>query len=277
MTQNRRFKKRVRARIAKTGESYAAACRHLRRSNQEDANMAENEFQTIINHDFGYRLAIPVGWRDVGPHIYNSVFEIARYLRNEPRIADGIVNLFWDLPGASSRQLAESGDCAVFDLNRACLEKEGVTDISISEVTIGNRPATRLDHAYRLGDIDNWASRSYFMAVRNTFICLNMGTSSIEANSMLYDDIAASFHVVDEVASVLLVRDDKTPDTFIVDVLEHTFDYSHDKALQRLVLIKAQHECVVALVDASKAANIVDAVNAQSHSAGYSLRCRVAN
>lgn len=239
--------------------------------------MAENEFQTIINHDFGYRLAIPVGWRDVGPHIYNSVFEIARYLRNEPRIADGIVNLFWDLPGASSRQLAESGDCAVFDLNRACLEKEGVTDISISEVTIGNRPATRLDHAYRLGDIDNWASRSYFMAVRNTFICLNMGTSSIEANSMLYDDIAASFHVVDEVASVLLVRDDKTPDTFIVDVLEHTFDYSHDKALQRLVLIKAQHECVVALVDASKAANIVDAVNAQSHSAGYSLRCRVAN
>lgn len=277
MTQNRRFKRRVRARIAKTGESYTTAARRLRKSRKEEATMAENEFQTVINHDFGYSLKIPTGWRDLGPHIYNSVFEIARYLRHEPRVHDGIVNLFWDLPGESTRQLAETGECSVFDLNRACLEEEGVKDISISEVTIGGRAATRLIHAYKLGDIENWASRSYFMSVRNTFICLNMGTSDVDADRELYDEIADSFEVLDSVASIVLVRDDKTPDPFITGILEETFDYEHKKAVQRLVRIKAQRESVVALVDAARAAVIVEAVNAQSHSAGHGLRCRIAD
>lgn len=277
MTQNRRFKKRVRARIAKTGESYSTACGHLRKSNQEDDTMAENAFQTVINHDFGYSLRLPVGRRDVGPHIYNSVFEVARYLRNEPKIHDGIVNLFWDLPGESTRQLAETGEKSVFDLNRTCLEKEGVKDISIDEVTIGGRPATRLDHAYKLGDIDNWASRSYFMAVRNTFICLNMGTSDVDADRRLYDEIADSFKVIDDVASIVLARDADTPDDFITGLLEDTFAYQSNKAMQRLVRIKAQRESVVALVDAAKARGIVDTVNEKSRAAGYGLQCRIAD
>ena len=128
MTRNRRLKRRVRARIAKTGESYTTAMRHLRKHSPEEIRMADNAFQTIINHDFGFSLRIPSGWRDVGPDIYNSVYEVARYLRHAPRIHDGIVNIFWDVgPAESTRALAETGDCSVFDLNRECLEKEGIT------------------------------------------------------------------------------------------------------------------------------------------------------
>ena len=98
MTQDRRCKKRVRARIAKTGESYTVAYQSLRKLMTEEESMVD-KLKTVTNHDFGFSLQIPGGWRDVGPDIYNSAFEVARYLRTAGRIQDGIVNIFWDIPG----------------------------------------------------------------------------------------------------------------------------------------------------------------------------------
>lgn len=276
MTQDRRFKKRVRARMVKTGESYSAASHHLRKRRTEEPSMAENEFQSITNPDFGYTLKIPTGWRNVGPDIYNSVYEVARYLRTNDRLHDGIVNLFWDIPGDSPRQAAETGDCSVFDLNRDCLLKEGIEDISIEDVTIASRSATRLDHAYKLGDIENWASRSYFLSVRNTLICLNMGTSNVEADTALYDRIADSFHVIENAVGIVMVRDGETPGDFITGLLQTAFNYRQQWARQRVVQMNAQRESVIALVDADDAAGVVESVNEQCRQAGYALTCRVA-
>jgi len=241
--------------------------------------MADNDFHTVTNHDFGYSLSLPSTWRDVGPDIYNSVFEVARYLRNQPHLHDGIVNVFWDIPGSSPRAAAERGTPDVFDLSRESLEREGVTDISISGTKVGDRDAVRLDHAYHLRhkdiDVENWASRSYFMTVRGTLVCLNMGTGSIDDDRERYDRIAGSFSVIENAASIVVARDHDVPDDFLAELLESTFDYRRDRARQRVVRIKAQGESVVALVEAANAPAIVESVTRQSAAAGYALNCRI--
>jgi ATP-dependent Clp protease adapter protein ClpS len=274
MTHDRRFKKRVRARIAETGESYTVAYQHLRHLSSEETSMSENKFQKITNHDFGYSLQIPSGWRDVGPFIYNSAFEVARYLKKDDDLHEGIVNIFWGFPGKSTRWLAETGDASVFDLSQAGLEKEGIKKTSISETHIGNRPATRLNWESNTGD---WSTRCYFMAVRDTFICLNMGSREPTRDCQLFDEIANSFDAIEDTAGIVFVRDDKTPASFVTNLLEEVFDYRHDQATQRLVRINAQRESVVALVPKVEASQIVSALNERSKAAGYSLTCRTAN
>ena len=280
MTQDRRFKKRVRARIAKTGESYSTAYQHLRKLSSEETTMAENEFQTITNHDFGYTLRIPSDWRDVGPFIYNSAFEIARYVKTADNIHDGIVNIFWGFPGKSTRSLAETGvPSSEFNYSQASLEREGIKKTSVSETHIGDCPATRLDWEadvnYRTTNF--WSTRCYFMAVRDTFMCLNMGSPDPTRDRELYDEIANSFDVIENCVGIVFVRDDETPASFVTGLLEKAFDYRHDQATQRLVRINEQRESVVALVNASEADAVVQTLNEQSKDAGYSLTCRVAS
>jgi ATP-dependent Clp protease adapter protein ClpS len=207
----------------------------------------------------------------VGPDIYNSAYEVSRYLRTSGKIHDGIVNVFWDIPGESLQSLVEVGDF----LSVESLRTEGVTDISVSNLEIGGRKAIRLDHVYKLGDIDDWASRSYFMQIRRNFVCLNMGTSDRASDCALYDQIANSFNAIEDSVGIVLVRDDETPATFVVEVLEMTFRYPHRKALQRSVRMNTQHESVVALVEEGDAPRIIESVAEQSRKAGYGLTARV--
>ena len=243
MTQDRRFKKRVRVRMAKTGESYSAAYQFLRNSTMEETSMTD-EFNTVTNHDFGYSLQLPTSWRVVGPDIYNSAFEISRYLRTSGKIHDGIVNVFWDVPGESLQSLVDVGAPPIFDLSAKSLRSEGVTDISVSNLEIGGREAIRLDHAYKLGDIEDWASRSYFMRIRGKFVILNMGTSDRASDRALYDQIASSFNAIEDSVGIVLVRDEDTPGAFVAEVLEMTFQYPHRKALQRSIRMNTQRESV---------------------------------
>lgn len=106
MTQNRRLKKRVRDRVAKTGESYSTALRHLR-GTLEKQRMNASQFQTFTNHDFGYSLAVPDDWRSVGPVLQNSVYEVGRYLRNTDHLHSGGALVFWGESGDSAMALAE--------------------------------------------------------------------------------------------------------------------------------------------------------------------------
>lgn len=162
------------------------------------------------------------------------------------------------------------------DLNRDSLRQAGVKEISLTDTELAGRPAVRLDHAYPLGDIEHWASRSYFMTVRDTLVCLNMGTSDVAADRDLYDRIASSFRAIEDAVGIVLVRERETPDEFLVDLMASVFDYPRNRARQRLVQIKAQGESVVALVEAARADEIVQLVGKRSERAGVALGCRVA-
>jgi ATP-dependent Clp protease adapter protein ClpS len=276
MTHDRRFKKRVRARIARTGESYTVAYQILRQQPSEEVAMTDHKVQIINNHDFGYTIEVPSTWRDAGPDIYNSAFEIARYLRNAPAIHDGIVNIFWGLPGESRQSAAQTGDPKVFDLNRDCLEKEGVT-ATLKEVQLSGRSATRLDHAYKFGTIEHWASRSYFMEIRGAIVCLNMGTSDVNKDGPIFDWIAASFTPLENATGIILIHDGATPASIVSQLLVDKFGYTERRATQRLVKMTTQKESVVALVDSDQALQLAKSINKASLKNGYSLSCRVAN
>ncbi len=145
---------------------------------------------------------------------------------------------------------------------------------------IGDCPATRLDWEadvnYRTTNF--WSTRCYFMAVRDTFMCLNMGSPDpTRDRELYYDEIANSFDVIENCVGIVFVRDDETPASFVTGLLEEAFDYRHDQATQRLVRINAQRESVVALVDASEADVVVQTLNERSKAAGHSLTCRVAS
>ncbi|MEM7366552.1 MAG: ATP-dependent Clp protease adaptor ClpS [Pseudomonadota bacterium] len=179
------------------------------------------------------------------------------------------------MPGESRRRAAETGDPEVFDLNRDCLVAEGVKDIDLSETQVGERLATRLDNAYPLGSIDHWASRSYFMEIRGSIVCLNMGSPDVEADRALYDRIADSFVVIESPASIVMAHDGQTPSDFVVDVLVDVIGYVPRRATQRAVRLNTQRELVVALVDEAVAPSVVEQVNERSRQSGYSLTCRM--
>jgi len=184
-----------------------------------------------------------------------AVFEVARYLRNAPVIHDGIVNVFWGLPTDSRQSAANTGDSDVFDLNKACLAKEGVT-ATVREVMLGSRPATRLDHAYKLGDIEHWASRSYFMEIRGAVICLNMGTSDVLKDGPMFDWIAESFKPIENITGIILIHDGQTPAAVVSQLLVDNFDYTPRKATQRLVKMTTQSTKILYRTDILLAAEL---------------------
>ncbi|MEM7366412.1 MAG: ATP-dependent Clp protease adaptor ClpS [Pseudomonadota bacterium] len=270
MTHDRRFKKRVRARIAKTGESYTTAFRHLRTS--EESRMTEiNELKPLVEHDFGYSLLIPSSWRSYAADIYNSPLEVARYMRDGPDVAPGIVNVFWNTPGESPRAIAEKQKEY---LENAEIEGQTFKEFAVDDMKIDGRAVTRLYSRSKLGTIENWVSRSHFMAVRGVHICLNMATPNDEADATLYERIAESFSVIERATAIVLEHDGETPVDFVSDLLVEHFSYRSDQATQRMVRINAQRESVVSLVDASQAETIVAEINGKIAEAGHSLRCR---
>ena len=275
MTQNRRFKKRVRTRMAQTGESYSAAYLALRNLNLEETPMTE-PFQLVTNQDFGFSIDLPSSWRDVGPDIYNSAFEVAPYLRKSGNIHAGIVNIFWDLQGQSTlRSLVDVGDTELFDLSVKGLTEEGIPEISTMDTELDGRETIRLDWAQPLGEIEDWASRSYFTKVRGKFICLNMGTSDRHGDAALFDHIASSFRVIEETVGIVLVRDASTPSSFVAEVLGSQFKYSKRKALQQSIRMNTQNESVVALVDHQDADQVIQSIAKLSQETGIRLSARI--
>src|SRR5437764_6559830 len=76
MTANKNFKRRVRDRARRTGESYTAALRHLR---QLDVKEPTVQWQRIEKTDFGYAISVPAGWTERPPDLKNSPLETARF------------------------------------------------------------------------------------------------------------------------------------------------------------------------------------------------------
>ncbi|WP_345367114.1 hypothetical protein [Actinoallomurus liliacearum] len=82
MTANKHFKRRVRERARRTGESYTAALRHLRRSEAKEHAV---QWQRIEKPDFGYVVHVPHDWQEREPNLANSPWETARFVDPQDR------------------------------------------------------------------------------------------------------------------------------------------------------------------------------------------------
>ncbi len=185
MTANKHFKRRVRERARRTGESYTAALRHLQRSDAEERAM---QWQRIEKPDFGYAVQVPEGWEERPPNLKNSPTETARFgdpldRRHHLVVHRGFLRLALT-PVAVAEQVRDR------------LESVGFGDFRIAEARVAGRDGARLDCAHHdAGRV--WAVREYFAIRDGVRFVLACGTSVPEEDDAVFEAVAARFELLD--------------------------------------------------------------------------------
>jgi hypothetical protein len=184
MTADKNFKRLVRERARRTGESYTAALSHLRRIASRESSM---QWQRVEKPEYGYAVHIPAGWEEREPNLKNSPFETARYV--EPGDRRHMVGVFKPFHRAG-RTAAEMADGA-----RSALEQSGYLEFTVAEATLGGVPAVRLECVRRdAGRV--WAVREVFAVQGETELCLGFGTAVPDEDDPLFEAIAGRFEIL---------------------------------------------------------------------------------
>jgi hypothetical protein len=185
MTANKHFKRRVRERARRTGESYTAALRHLRRLDAQERLM---QWQRIEKPDFGYAVHVPGDWAERPPNLKNSPWETARFHQPDDRRHSVIVFRSPLRRGRDAAQVAEQAQTA--------LEHSGFTDFAITETEVAGHPGALLECArHDAGRV--WAVREYFVTRGDVGFCVGCGTAVPEEDGALFTEIAERFEVFD--------------------------------------------------------------------------------
>jgi hypothetical protein len=184
MTANKHFKRRVRERARRTGESYTAALRHLR---QIDARETPMQWQRIEKPDFGYAVHVPDDWDERPPNLKNSPWETARFSQRTDRRHSCVV---FRSPNRRARDVTEIAEHA-----QSSLEGAGFTDFQITEAQLAGREASLLECAlHDAGRV--WAVREYFVSHEDIHFCLAFGSSVPEEDAALFTEIAGRFEIL---------------------------------------------------------------------------------
>ncbi|MCA1693994.1 MAG: hypothetical protein LC749_04250, partial [Actinobacteria bacterium] len=187
MTQNKDFKRLVRERTLKTGESYAAAFHQLRSTTDAGPPDDPIVWRRIERAEYGYAIQIPEGWDEFPPNLRNSPWEVARYGEKGDRRRGVVVFRNPEKPGFDARDVAEAA--------RERLEAFGFGNFSLQDTMLGDMPAARLDFDRRdAGRI--WAVRQYFVALEAVYLNFSPGTSTPEDDGALFDAMAERFEVL---------------------------------------------------------------------------------
>jgi hypothetical protein len=185
MTANKHFKRRVRERARRTGESYTAALRHLRRIDSREQSM---QWQRIEKPDFGYAVHVPQDWDERLPDLKNSPWETARFGQPTDRRHSVIV---FRRPTRLGRGAAEVAEVA-----QSSLETLGFVDFQIIDAQVAGRTGVRLDCTkYDAGRV--WAVREFFVVQDDVNFCLGCGSSVPEEDDPLFTNMAERFEVLD--------------------------------------------------------------------------------
>lgn len=185
MTANKNVKRRVRERARRTGESYTAALRHLRRIEAREHLMS---WERIEKPEFGYAVHVPQNWYERPPDLKNSPWETARF--HDRADARHCVIVFRQpiRPGRGAAEIAEAVQPA--------LEGAGFGDFQLTDLHIAGRPGVRLDCA-RHDAARIWAVRDYLVVQRDVSFCLGCGTSVPEEDDPLFATMAERLELLD--------------------------------------------------------------------------------
>jgi hypothetical protein len=183
MTANKHFKRRVRERARRTGESYTAALRHLRRDNAKEFLM---QWQRVEKPDFGYAVHIPQGWDERPPDLKNSPWETARFGDQADRRHTVIV--FRHPTAHSPAEVAERA--------RTTLEARGFADFEVTDTEVAGRPGARLDCAKQdAGRV--WAVREYFVSHGDVVFCLGCGSAVPDEDHEMFTAMAETLELME--------------------------------------------------------------------------------
>ncbi|MEV0403254.1 hypothetical protein [Actinoallomurus sp. NPDC050550] len=185
MTANKNFKRRVRERARRTGESYTAALRHLRRLEIRERSV---HWQRVEKSDFGYAVHVPQSWEEREPNLKNSPWETARFVDPDDRRHSLIVFRQPVRPGRSATEIAEGA--------RQSLAGVGFVDFEISDVTVAGRAGARLNCA-RHDAGRTWAVREYFVVRDGVAFCLGCGSSVPGEDDPLFGVLAERLELLE--------------------------------------------------------------------------------
>jgi hypothetical protein len=185
MTANKHFKRRVRERAARTGESYTAALRHLR---HVDAWERIVQWQRVEKPEFGYAVHVPHGWEETLPNLKNSPWETARFREPADRRHSLIVFRGMPRPDWTAMRFAEAV--------HASLESIGFVDFTLTEVRFCGRDGALLACVKRDAGRE-WAVREYFAVRDGVPFTLGCGSAVPEEDDPLFAAAADRFELLD--------------------------------------------------------------------------------
>lgn len=186
MTAGKRFKRLVRARSSRTGESYSAALRHFRPLIAEDEIMPGFDLRRIEKPHLGFAVHIPEDWREEPPNLSNSPHEVARFYRRG-EITRGII-VFRD-PRPRNMSPAD-----VRAETRQVLDSAGYRSFVSGDCMVAGRKGARLDFAGPL-NMPPWTTREYFVHFESVAFCFALGTTLAEGDAGLFDAIASGLEI----------------------------------------------------------------------------------
>ena len=162
MTARKRFKRLVRARSSRTGESYSSALRHFRALTVEDETVPNFNLQRIERPHLGFAVSVPPEWAEEPPDLNNSPHEVLRFAQRGEDFRRIIV--FRD-PSPGGRDAAGARNHAW-----EVLAAGGYRNFVASESAVAGRPGARLD--FDLGEGPRrWAVREYFVMANGVGWC----------------------------------------------------------------------------------------------------------
>ena len=136
MTARKRFKRLVRTRMVKTGESYVTALRYFRDRSKETAAMSYPELEKVLKADLGLTLRIPTAWAEKPPELRNSLNEVVRFREDSASWACCLVFRNPNPDDKTTRQVAEGAKKSL---------QANFQNFAFQEVTFADRKATRLE------------------------------------------------------------------------------------------------------------------------------------
>lgn len=179
MTARKRFKQRVRARAAKTGEPYTVARRHLEVRPDKEPTMPET--MTITNTLHGFALQLPEGWREVPPDITASHWQVATFRDEAGRLTAGLL-----LTPAQGRSIAD-----IAEEIRSGYEANGVEGLDSRTIPLAGHKAYRLE-----GRGGGFCVVEYILVADDRTYRLALRTDDLEADRATLDQIATSLRLI---------------------------------------------------------------------------------
>jgi hypothetical protein len=186
MTEQKNFRRRVRERARRTGESYTAALRHLRPSDHPE--VPAMSWQRMEKTDFGYAVSVPDGWVEREVDLKNSPWETARFVEPSDRRHSVIV---FRNPVGPQRAAIDVAERA-----RTALTATGFGELEIVGAEWAGASGQRLDGVKRdAGRV--WAVREYFLVTADGIgFCLGFGSAVPEEDDALFTEMARTFEVL---------------------------------------------------------------------------------
>jgi hypothetical protein len=186
MTAHKNFKRRVRERARRTGESYTAALRHLR-SSDSPMEVPAMQWQRREKSEFGYAVRVPDGWAERDVDLRNSPWEAGRFVDPADRRHSVIV---FRNPVGPRRSAADMVERA-----QTSLAASGFGEMAVAEAEWAGRAGVRLDCAKRdAGRV--WAVREYFVVDDGIGFCLGCGSAVPEEDDVLFAEMARTFEIL---------------------------------------------------------------------------------